>query len=245
MRIALGIEYEGTTYHGWQRQQPKLATIQAAVEDALSKVAAHPIRIYCAGRTDVGVHAKEQVVHFDTSAEREFRAWVLGGNSNLPPTISILWATEVTADFHARFSAVARSYRYLIYNSPVRPAILSNLVTWHCQPLVEKLMQKAGQYLVGKHDFSSFRGCDCQATTPWRRIEKISVQRRGKLIIVDVKANAFLMHMVRNIVGVLIAIGEGKREPIWAEEVLKQCDRTVAGITASPTGLYLMKVYYE
>ena len=243
MRIAVGLEYKGSNYHGWQRQ-PKLLSVQECVEQALTKVANQKIQITCAGRTDVGVHAKNQVIHFDTNAERKIDAWILGGNSNLPCDISIKWAQQVAPDFHARFSALARSYRYLIYNNKIRPALFAELVTWHLKNLNEKNMSKAAQYLLGEYDFSSFRGCDCQSKTPMRNIHNIHIKRRGKLIILDITANAFLLHMVRNIAGLLIAIGEGKQEPIWAREVLQSCDRQVAAATASAHGLYLTRVYY-
>ena len=220
MRIVLGLEYNGKNYHGWQKQE-NLPTVQFYLEKALSKVADHKIKVICAGRTDIGVHAKEQIVHFDTEAQRATNAWVLGGNSNLPRDITILWAKNSDASFHARFSAKARSYRYLIYNNPAHPAILSNLVTWHIAHLNEEKMNEAGQYLLGENDFSSFRGSGCQSKTPMRNVNHISVTRKRKVITIDIKANAFLLHMVRNIVGVLIVIGEGKKAPIWAKYVKK------------------------
>lgn len=243
MRIALGLEYKGINYYGWQRQ-PKLPSVQFYVEQALSKVADHSVQAFCAGRTDTGVHAKEQVIHFDTIAKRKIDAWILGSNSHLPCDIRIRWAKHVTDDFHARFSAVARSYRYLIHNSKTHSAILYNLITWHPKPLDEKLMQKAAHYLIGEHDFSSFRGCDCQSKSPMRNVHHLNIKRSGKLIVIDIKANAFLLHMVRNIAGLLIAIGEGKQEPIWAKHVLETCDRKISGVTALACGLYLTKVYY-
>jgi tRNA pseudouridine38-40 synthase len=243
MRIALGLEYQGTNYHGWQRQDG-LVTVQGEVEKALSKVADHNLEVYCAGRTDVGVHSKGQVIHFDTEALRKLDAWVLGGNSYLPHDISILWAREVRDDFHARFSAVARSYRYLIYNHKIRPALFADQVAWQVKELDVELMFEAAQYLIGEHDFSSFRGCDCQAKTPMRHVQYLNIKREKKLIILDIKANAFLMHMVRNIAGLLMAIGECKHDPIWAREVLQACDRRVAGITAPACGLYLTRVHY-
>jgi tRNA pseudouridine38-40 synthase len=243
MRIALGLEYKGSNYHGWQRQ-PKLLSIQECVEQAISKVADYKIQVFCAGRTDVGVHAKNQVIHFDTNAKRNLDAWILGGNSNLPCDISIKWAQQVDNNFHARFSALARSYRYLIYNNKIRPAIFADQVTWHIKNLNEKSMFKAAKHLLGEHDFSSFRGCDCQSKTAMRNIHHLHIKRRGKLIILDIKANAFLLHMVRNIAGLLMVIGEGKQEPIWAREVLKNCDRRVAAVTAPAHGLYLTRVYY-
>ena len=243
MRIALGLEYKGTNYHGWQRQDG-LATVQGEVEQALSQVADHNVEVFCAGRTDVGVHAKGQVIHFDTEAKRKLDAWVSGGNSYLPHDISILWAKEVDAEFHARFSAMARNYRYLIYNYKIRSALYADQVAWHVKELDEKRMLEAAQYLIGEHDFSSFRGCDCQAKTPMRNVQQIKIKRQNRLIILDIKANAFLMHMVRNIAGLLMAIGGHKQEPIWAKQVLEACDRRVAGITAPACGLYLTRVHY-
>ncbi|KPJ68056.1 MAG: hypothetical protein AMJ43_01215 [Coxiella sp. DG_40] len=243
MRIALGLEYKGNSYYGWQRQA-KLPSIQFHVEEALSKVADHSIKVFCAGRTDIGVHAKGQVIHFDTVAKRKLDAWILGGNSYLPCDIRIRWAKQVTDDFHARFSAIARNYRYLIHNCKTHSAILHDLIAWHPKSLDEKLMQKAARYLIGEHDFSSFRGCDCQSKSPMRNVHYLNIKRSGKLIIIDIKANAFLLHMVRNIAGLLIAIGEGKQQPIWAKQVLESCDRKVAGVTAPACGLYLTKVYY-
>ena len=243
MRIALGLEYKGSNYYGWQRQA-KLPSIQFHIEQALSKVADHPIKVFCAGRTDTGVHAKGQVIHFDTVAKRKIDAWILGGNSCLPCDIRIRWAKQVTDDFHARFSAIARLYRYLIHNCKTHSAIFHDHVAWYPKLLDEKLMTKAAQYLIGEHDFSSFRGCDCQSKSPIRKVHHLNVKRSGKLIIIDIKANAFLLHMVRNIAGLLIAIGEGKQQPIWAKQVLETCDRQVAGVTAPACGLYLTKVYY-
>jgi len=244
MRIALGIEYNGSNYHGWQKQV-KLITIQAQVEQALTSVANHPVTVTCAGRTDVGVHALGQVIHFDTTVKRKSSAWILGGNSNLSPDICIRWAKEVTDDFHARFSAVARQYRYLIYNHKIRSALFADRTAWHIAPLDVSFMQQASQYLIGEHDFSSFRGCDCQSKSPMRNVHFVKVNTYKHLIIIDIKANAFLLHMVRNIVGLLMTIGEKKREPIWAKEVLQACDRRVAGVTAPASGLYLMRVYYD
>lgn len=246
MRICLTIEYNGSNYHGWQKQanRPDLITVQGCVEEALSKVAASEIKVVCAGRTDVGVHAQNQVVHFDTEIERPLDAWLLGGNSNLPKDISIKTVKEVDDTFHARFSATARRYRYIIYNHKTRPAILNKLATWHRKPLDIKKMHKASQHLLGEHDFSSFRGCDCQSKTPMRNVHSLKVSARGKLVIIDIKANAFLLHMVRNIVGVLMDIGEGKKSPDWTKEVLQACDRRVASVTAPSDGLYLTQVYY-
>lgn len=242
-RIALGIRYDGSAYHGWQIQDD-LKTVQGEVEKALSAVADHPVFVVCAGRTDAGVHASAQVVHFDTTAYRSDHAWVFGANSNLPHDISIVWAKEVAENFHARYSAVARRYRYVIYNHEIRPAILRKAVAWHFRPLDEKRMKAAAQYLLGEHDFSSFQGTDCQSKTPMRTIFQIEIFRIRRMVIIEVQANAFLLHMVRNIAGVLMAIGNGEKEPEWAEVVLKARDRRQGGVTVPPHGLYLVEVNY-
>jgi tRNA pseudouridine38-40 synthase len=244
MRIALGVAYEGTAYHGWQRQDNNLPTIQGHLEAALSKVADAPIHIFCAGRTDGGVHALGQTAHFDTTAVRSERAWVMGVNSLLPPAIRVHWAQVVDDNFHARFSALARSYRYIIYNQPTRSALLANKSTWHIKPLAEQQMQVAAQYLVGEHDFTSFRAAGCQAKTAMRTIHYLTIQRKKQLVIMDIKANAFLHHMVRNIVGVLLPIGAGIYPPEWAQTVLTAKNRVEAGITAPSAGLYFEKAYY-
>lgn len=242
-RIALGVRYDGSHYHGWQAQQ-NLATVQFQVEKAVGRVADHVVSVTCAGRTDAGVHALGQVIHFNTEAERALDSWVLGANSNLPPDISVMWAHEVPIEFHARYSATARRYRYLIYNNPIRPTVMRLAVGWYYKLLDAKKMQQAAQYLVGEFDFSAFRGRDCQARSPVRRITEVSVIRHGDMIVVDIEANAFLHHMVRNIVGTLIAIGCGDRPVGWIDEVLQSRDRCQGGITFSPTGLYLIAVTY-
>lgn len=243
-RYALGIEYDGTDFYGWQQQQHGLRTIQAELQQALSQVANEPIRVVCAGRTDKGVHAHGQIVHFDTNVNRPLHAWILGSNSILTSDIVVKWSKEVSVDFHARFTATKRTYRYIIANTATPAAIMRHYQAWHIKSLDEQKMLQAAQYLVGEHDFSSFRGANCQAKIPIREIFEINVQRQDHLIIVDITANAFLHHMVRNIVGVLIAIGEGRRPPAWMHDVLKVCDRKKGGVTAKPNGLYLMKVLY-
>lgn len=242
-RIALGIEYDGTHYHGWQRQDG-LNTIQSSIEDALSHVAAKPVTVYSAGRTDTGVHAYGQVVHFDTFVKRSVRAWVFGSNSHLPKNICVRWAKFVNPEFHARYSVISRQYRYVIYNNPIRPGILQSSLTWNSRQLNADLMHEAAQYLCGQHDFTSYRAVNCQSKSPEREIEFINVSRRGDLIFIDVKANAFLHHMVRNIVGVLMDIGSAKQKVIWAKDVLDAKDRRLGGVTAPPYGLYLLKVTY-
>jgi tRNA pseudouridine38-40 synthase len=243
MRIALGIEYDGTNYYGWQRQD-NVSTIQEKVENALSQVAAQPIRVTCAGRTDAGVHAFGQVVHFDTDAMRPDSAWILGTNSNLPPDIRILWARHVSDDFHARYSATARQYRYIIYNNKVASAILRHRAMWVPFVLNEKLMREAGQYLIGEHDFSSFRGSACQSKSAMRNVMFLEVTRGAGMITIDIKANAFLLHMVRSIVGMLVKIGTSEKSPFWAKEVLEAHDRKVSAATAPAQGLYLVGVEY-
>lgn len=242
-RIALGIEYDGTDYFGWQSQE-RLRTLQHSVEAALSAVANHPISVVCAGRTDTGVHALGQVVHFDSDASRTLDNWIMGGNAHLPNTIAIRWAKIVDAAFHARYSALSRRYYYVIYNYPLRSSIFHQKTTWRYKPLNENWMREAAHCLLGEHDFTSLRGINCQAKTAVRTIHQLNVRRQQDFIVIEVKANAFLHHMVRNIAGVLIAIGEGKKALSWAEEVLLARDRKKAGITAPPTGLYLAEVEY-
>lgn len=244
MRFALGVEYDGREFSGWESQRGGERTVQDRVEEALSRVADRPVRTVCAGRTDAGVHAWGQVVHFDTDAIRDERAWVYGTNANLPADASVVWARKVAPDFHARFSARSRHYRYVIFNRGVRPAVEQGRVTWEYRPLDEARMRSAACYLLGEHDFSSFRAQSCQARSPVRTVQRIEVTRRGLLVCIDVAANAFLHHMVRNMAGVLMAVGMGKREPHWVEEVLAARDRTRAGITAAPHGLYLTRVVY-
>lgn len=241
--MALALRYDGTAYHGWQAQHA-LKTVQGVVEKALSRVANHSVTVTCAGRTDAGVHASGQVVHFDTEAKRSDYSWVFGTNSNLPHDISVLWAKPVSDQFHARFSAFARRYRYVLYNHEIRPAILRNAVGWHHRPLDEQRMQEAANDLLGEHDFSSFRGADCQAKNPVRTIHRIEVYRVRRMLVIEIQANAFLLHMVRNIAGVLVAVASGDRSPDWVRTVLTARDRREAGVTISPYGLYLVEVSY-
>lgn len=245
-RIALGIEYAGTNYSGWQSQENQLGvpSVQAELERALSSVAAHAVTTVCAGRTDAGVHASGQVVHCDVDVERSAYAWVFGCNSNLPQDIRVLWMHQVPDDFNARKSALGRHYRYVIYNSRIRPSLLRDYVGWCYSPLDASKMQLAAQFWIGEHDFSSFKAAGCQSRSPVREVKKISVERRGDLVIIDILADAFLYHMVRNMVGVLLQIGGGQRTVEWAREVLDSKCRTKAGITAPPQGLYLTAVSY-
>ncbi len=242
-RISLGIRYDGAAYHGWQSQD-NLSTVQQRLELALARVADHPISLTCAGRTDAGVHACAQVVHFDSDAVRSEHSWMFGANSNLPSDIRVIWAKTMTQDFHARFSATGRRYRYIIFNNEVRPGILRHAVGWYYKPLDTDKMRQAANYLIGEHDFSAYRGAGCQAKTTNRTIYELTVQRQRRMIILEVHANAFLLHMVRNIAGVLIEVGNGNREPEWAKEVLDSRDRRKGGVTISPYGLYLVKVDY-
>ncbi len=243
MRIALGVEYDGSVFCGWQRQvQPE--TVQQHVETALSHVANEPVTVICAGRTDTGVHAIEQVIHMETTVQRDSRAWVLGGNTHLPPQISLMWAMSVAENFHARFSAIRRRYQYVILNRPVRPTYLHKRVTWAYLPMDELRMAEAAQLLVGEHDFSSYRAVACQASSPVRTIYQLDVTRRDGLIYIDIEANGFLHHMVRNIAGVLMKIGAGAQSPVWARQVLEYRNRRQGGVTARPDGLYLAQVTY-
>lgn len=243
MRIALGIEYDGSKYFGWQRQQ-EVVSVQQYVEGALSKIADQPVEIFCAGRTDAGVHATGQVVHFNVDCQRRMAAWTLGVNSHLPEDIAVRWAKVVASDFHARFSATARQYRYIIYNSPYRGAILGHGVSHYHSHLNETLMHQAGQCLLGEHDFTSFRAVQCQSRSPFRYVHYLNVVRKGDFVIIDIKANAFVHHMVRNIAGSLIEVGQGKHSPEWIEKVLALKDRTKAAATAKAQGLYLVAVDY-
>jgi tRNA pseudouridine38-40 synthase len=243
MRIALGLEYDGSAFRGWQTQEQAVG-IQSLVEKALTAVADHPVEVMAAGRTDAGVHALMQVVHFDTTVQRSARAWVLGTTSNLPKQISVLWAHEVSDAFHARYSAQARSYRYYILNRTIRPAIGADYLSWVRDSLDAPRMHRAAQHLLGEHDFTSYRAAACQSRTPMRFIHSVSVSRSGEIIEVAITANAFLHHMVRNIAGVLIAIGMGEQNEEWTREVLEARDRTEGGITAPPGGLYLTGVRY-
>lgn len=242
-RVALGVEYDGSNFSGWQWQQAQ-RNVQACLEEAVGKVAAVPVNVVCAGRTDAGVHALEQVVHFETEVRRPLRSWLLGGNANLPEDVRILWAKEVEPNFHARYSAIARFYRYTILNRPMKSALQRRQVTWCLPHLDEEKMQDAADLLVGDHDFSSFRAQGCQSKSPRRILYFIRVAREGERIHIDLSANAFLHHMVRNIAGVLMEVGAGRRSPEWAGELLALRDRKRGGVTAAPDGLYLGGVYY-
>lgn len=245
-RVAIALEYNGSRYQGWQRQaRPGTPTVQEHLEDVLSRVAAAPVQLACAGRTDAGVHASHQVVHFDNPADRTEKAFVFGANATLPADIAVKWACPVADDFHARFSATARRYRYIILNRPLRSAHLAGQVTFMPKPLDAALMHREAQCLLGEQDFSAFRAAGCQSRTPMRNLNFISVQRAGDWVVIDLQANAFLHHMVRNITGVLSAVGCGDASPGWTAEVLAGRDRSRGGVTAPPHGLYLVDVRYD
>ncbi|MDR2013968.1 MAG: tRNA pseudouridine(38-40) synthase TruA [Rhodanobacter sp.] len=243
MRIALGIEYDGTDFLGWQRLSHG-RSVQGNVEAALSFVAAHPLNVTCAGRTDAGVHARCQVVHFDSPAQRSERAWMLGANARLGHDVAVLWARRVADDFHARFGARARRYRYTILNRPVRAALTARFVTWERVPVDAQRMHAAAQSLLGERDFSAFRSVACQANSPMRNVHEITVSRHGDEVRIDIAANAFLHHMVRNIVGSLLMIGRGERPAEWLGEILHGRDRSVAGPTAPASGLTFIAPRY-
>ena len=244
-RIAMALEYQGSAYRGWQRQdKPHVSSVQAAVESAVSHVAAQPVSILCAGRTDAGVHASHQVVHFDAPVARSAKAWLAGSNALLPNDVTAKWVRPVSKDFHARFSATARRYRYLILNQARRSAHLVGGVTHFDLPLDAELMHREAQCLLGEQDFSAFRAASCQSLSPMRNIHFINVTRFGRLVMIDIQGNAFLHHMVRNIAGVLLAVGSGQQSPGWTADVLATRDRTQGGVTAKPHGLYLVDVSY-
>jgi tRNA pseudouridine38-40 synthase len=242
-RIAIGIEYDGSSYSGWQ-QQEHCRSVQQELQGALSRVADHPVTLTAAGRTDAGVHALAMVAHFDSEAARPLQAWVLGGNAESAPEIALLWARAVPGDFHARYSALSRTYLYRILNRRMRPALDRARVCWVRHELDAERMHAAAQSLVGEHDFTSFRAAECQSSTPMRRLVEIGVSREGDTIDIVVSANAFLHHMVRNIAGTLLAVGRGDRPVDWVAAVLAARDRTLAGVTAPPQGLYFAAAAY-
>ena len=242
-RIAAAIEYDGSDYCGWQRQDHS-PSVQAEVEKAFSVVGNEVISIVCAGRTDTGVHGTNQIVHFDTRAKRSSRQWLLGVNANLPKGVRVHWAEEKVAQFHARFSATARTYRYIISNQFYRSALYHRLLTWERIHLDEGLMEAAAQKLLGEHDFTSFRAAGCQSLSPNRDVHSVKVWRESQFVIFEIIANSFLHHMVRNIVGSLISIGRREKEPEWLGSLLKDCDRSKASSTAPSNGLYLCGVNY-
>jgi tRNA pseudouridine38-40 synthase len=244
MRMACGVEYDGSGFRGWQRQGEGVRTVQSCLERALAAVADHPVATRCAGRTDAGVHALAQVVHFDTQARRSVYAWIMGANSNLPADVNVLWVQPVPAHFDARFSALSRRYRYVILNRPYRSALYRQRAAWHYPPLEVERMRAAAQWLIGEHDFSSFRAAGCQSKSPNRNVHSLTVEQQGDWVVLEVEANAFLHNMVRIIAGVLMAVGDGRQAVEWVREVLAARDRTVAGVTAPAEGLYLVAVRY-
>jgi tRNA pseudouridine38-40 synthase len=244
MKIALGLSYEGTQFCGWQSQSDK-SGVQDALELAIVSIAQHNVRVHAAGRTDTGVHALGQVVHFETLSARPLSAWVRGVNAHLPASVRVQWAHEVADDFHARFSARGRSYQYLLYNAPVASALMANQAGWFHLPLDFSAMQEAATYLLGEHDFSAFRAAECQAKSPIRTMIKAEVRQLGRYFIFDFSANAFLHHQVRNMIGALIYIGKGAHPPLYIKELLQKRNRTLSPPTFSPNGLYLTTVSYE
>jgi tRNA pseudouridine38-40 synthase len=244
MRIALGVEYCGTLFHGWQSQAGG-GTVQDALEKALARIAGQPVPTLCAGRTDAGVHATQQVVHFDAPAERPLTAWVRGVNTHLPDGVAVRWAQPVSDDFHARFSAHGRRYRYLLLNRPQRPGLWQGRVGWFHGALDLEKMQNAAVNLLGEHDFSAFRAAGCQAKSPVKLMTQATVHQYGAMLVFDFGASAFLHHMVRNLVGTLVHIGKGAQPVEWVGELLQMKDRKLAAPTFSPDGLYFRGPVYE
>ena len=242
-RFAVGLEYDGRAYSGWQFQ-PGLNTVQDVVQRALSRVADSPVDCVCAGRTDAGVHALAQVVHFDSAAARSERAWRLGANTYLPNDVGVAWVREVAPHFHARFSATARSYRYCIFNRDSRSALHFGRATWERRPLDAPRMHAAAQVLLGEHDFSAFRAIECQAKSPLRKVERLDIRRADEWVTLEITANAFLHHMVRNVAGLLMSVGHGESPPARVAAVLAGRDRRASAATAPPDGLYLTAVRY-
>lgn len=244
MRIALGVEYDGSGFHGWQSQADG-CTVQDTVQQALSRIACETVSVIAAGRTDTGVHALEQVIHFETETVRPLSAWVRGVNAMLPDSIAILWAHHVPEEFHARFSAQARSYQYVLINRPSRSGVHHGKVGWFHAPLNVQAMREAAQYLLGEHDFTSFRAAECQAKSPVKNLAQLDIQQQGDTFIFNLTADAFLHHMVRNIVGCLVYVGKGKHPPQWMKDVLEARQRSVAAPTFAPDGLYLRQIQYD
>ncbi len=243
MRIALGVEYDGRGFCGWQ-SQADAASVQDRLESAIAEIAAEPVRVHAAGRTDAGVHALQQVVHFDTSSARPLSAWVRGVNRHLPDSIAVLWSRAVPEDFHARFSAAGRHYRYLLFNRPVRPALASGRAGWFARPLELSPMREAAAMLIGEHDFSAFRAAECQAKSPVKTLHRLAIGRQGDVITFELHASAFLHHMVRNIVGALVYVGNGRQVPGWLATLLASRDRSRAAPTFAADGLYFAGVDY-
>ncbi len=243
-RFAIGIEFCGSHYRGWQTQQPGVRSVQETLEKALSKVANHPVIVHAAGRTDAGVHASNMIAHFDTDAIRPLRGWLMGTNTQLPPDIAVNWMQPMERDFHARFKACARRYRYVVYNAPVRPALLAGQVTHVYHSLNVDNMCQAVDKLVGIHNFNSFRAAACQSNQPVRHVRHARLFQHGAFLVMDIQADGFLHHMVRNIMGVLLEIGKGEQPVEWVDHLLAVQDRKEAGVTAPPDGLYFIQAYY-
>jgi len=244
LRIALGVEYDGTAFCGWQ-SQPQACGVQDALERGLAELSGERVSTACAGRTDAGVHALGQVIHFDTAAVRPLNAWIRGTNALLPAAMSVTWAKPVTEEFHARFSATGRRYVYWLLNRPQRPGLLHNRVGWFHQTLDIEAMRRAAALIVGRHDYSAFRAAECQAKTPWKELRELNISQRGDMLRFEFAADAFLQHMVRNIVGSLVYIGAGRQPFQWLHELLQARDRTRAAPPFSPAGLYLAAVQYD
>ncbi|MDQ2963271.1 MAG: tRNA pseudouridine(38-40) synthase TruA [Pseudomonadota bacterium] len=243
MRIALGIEYDGAPFHGWQSQADG-SGVQDALERALAAIAGARAHVVAAGRTDAGVHATAQVAHFDTDAVRPDIAWVRGTNAFLPESMAVRWALPISPDFHARFAAAGRHYTYLLLDRPVRPALLNRRVGWYHRPLAVEAMRAAAAALLGKHDFSAFRAAECQAKSPVKTLDRLDIAREDDIIRFDLHADAFLQHMVRNIVGALMHVGSGRQAPAWIADLLQSCDRTRGAPTSAACGLYLTGIDY-
>ncbi len=243
MRIALGLEYDGSAFFGWQ-SQPCGNTVQDVLEQAIGRIGRAPVRVHCAGRTDAGVHALSQVVHFDTAAERPLEAWVRGVNAHLPASVAVRWARRVTEEFHARYAAISRGYCYVLYCAPVRPALDARRVGWVHHRLDADAMREAAACLAGEHDFSAFRSAQCQARSPVRTLHEVAVSEHGSHVLIALRANAFLHHMVRNIVGALVQVGRGRRPVRWVGDLLASGDRSLGAPTFAACGLYLCRVEY-
>lgn len=244
-RFALAVEYQGQSFYGWQAQPSAMRTVQTVLEQAIAQVANHPVRLHCAGRTDAGVHACRQVVHFDTFSHRPLHGWLMGINSALPSDVSVAWIHPTDWYFHARFSALQRSYRYLVLNQSTSPGLFAPHLTWVHRPLRVEWMQEAADLLLGEHDFSAFRAADCQAHSPVKRVLQLQFVQQGALIALDARANSFLYHMVRNLMGSLLRVGTGDRPVSWIAELLAAKDRARAGSTALANGLYFTGVHYD
>lgn len=243
-RLAMSVEYDGSAYCGWQRLKHS-PSVQGVVEAALAKIACQPVTIHCSGRTDSGVHATRQIAHFDPPVQRTEKAWVFGGNANLPKDVAIRWVREVSDEFHARFKTLARRYRYVILNQPTRPVLERANAAWCRDPLDADAMHQAAQALVGEHDFSSFRAAGCQSRTPWRHLHFIEVRRHGQLVVIDLQGNAFLHHMVRNIAGALLRVGRGEQGTDYLARLLALRDRTKGDVTAPGAGLHFVDSVYD